>query len=52
MSQVHQPRSAPTKIYTNNLVGAAETAAPPMNETAAPPIGICVFYVRIITNKI
>ena len=24
----------------------------PMNETAAPPIGICVFYVRIITNKI
>ncbi len=23
-----------------------------MNETAAPPIGICVFYVRIITNKI
>ncbi len=29
---------------TNNLVGAAETAA--------PPIGICVFYVRIITNKI
>ena len=24
----------------------------PMNETAAPPIDICVFYVRIITNKI
>ena len=24
----------------------------PMNETAAPHMGICVFYVRTITNKI
>ena len=37
---------------TNSLIGAAETAAPPMNETAAPHMGICVFYVRTITNKI